>query len=824
MAPKKLDDLLHQYNSVSKNKELEIRYQNATREMFISLLNSLTGSKAVEQSLNAISSLDKFTSLRREIYFTGNKSYNKYIQKKTIGFVFVDGKKISLAEERELPEQKLGKIRHIRFKSRISGVLDDWRIDLTIVKNMDPNAGGIKELRQAMFNDPHPDKFITEGPFEFADRFEIELEYQGHAMLDVADIHFIIDKIDALIDPNISTKQEYQEKLYTVAKHIKADPYLRNFKRDWGLKNLVNQPIELSRKTYTTVLPNITQYYVTDKADGERCVVYISDAESYILTSTKVIPINIKGDITILDAELVKDIVYLFDIIYFAGEKLLKKPFFERVKYFDKAAKLLGKYGDAKPMIGITESLKEIKQMYSRKIRPYDVDGLMLTPANGLYEKMRVYKWKPVNKLSADFLILKPPAKILGIKPFLKKPDHEIYFLFCGIRTEYIRVLKLERAPGYNEMIKGYNGEYVPIQFSPNDDPYAYIYYHPTKHSIQNLHYHIGEFVYKDGKWHLDRMRPDKDVSISTGRYGNDYKTIDMIWQSARDPLTIDDLTNKDLTAGYFAKEKLDFYKAVAGFNSFVKGRLIENFRGAKYIVDGAAGRGQDLFRIADINVATALFIDIDSDAITELNSRKYGMKNEMKIFTWVKDLSLPADKVVAEFKDKYNPPTEGVDGFMINFAIHYIAGDVKQLRNTISIIKGMLRTGGRVIITCFDGGEIFELLKPIEYSKSWDIYEGEVLKYSLRKLYKSASFAHGQQIAVKLPFTGENYYEEPLMDTQLIVKEFEAVGFEYEIFNPFGDYLSQFELANAPMFKNMTPDDKKYVNLYTSMTFYLKK
>lgn len=830
MPIRNLEDLVQEYNSLSNEPELEIRYQKVSRELFSSLVRAIPGSKSVEQSINVIYELDRYSSIRREKYFTGDKSFDKYIRKKTIGFVRIDKgtKKVTLSSETPISPQTMHTAKHMRFKSRLSATVDDWRVDMTIVKEVDPNNTAIiKTLRRDMFTDPHPNKFLEDGPIDIADKYEIEIEYLGDSALTPADINEIVNKVDAFINPNLEEKQEYKEKLYQLAKHLIKKAYLNNFLGRWGFKNLGNKPVELTKRNYVRdVLPNITDYYITDKADGDRCIVHISKDDSYIITAQKIIPIDIYHSLTIIDGELVGGMIYAFDVMYYDGDKLHKHIFEERIKYLPKAVKLLGKLGDIKPMLAISDSLKEIKQMYLRKTRSYPIDGLMFTPKNKSYNDMKVFKWKPLDKLSVDFLIMKPPAKIIGIKPFLNKPNHDIYFLFCGIRTEYLRKLRLEKAPGYNEIIKTTNGQYVPIQFAPSDDPYAYIYYHPNKSALQDLHYHIGEFVYdvKNRNWVLDRMRPDKDVDIAYGYYGNDFKTVDDTWQSLRDPMTIDDLTNSKLNVGYFAREKSEFYKPVAGFNSFVKSRLIENFRDSQYIIDAAAGQGQDLFRLSEAGVKTGLFIDIDQDAITELNSRKYHLKNSMKIHTWVADLSKPTKEIIEEFKSNYNPPVQGADGLMINFAIHYIAGDIKKLKNFIQTVKSMVRVGGRIIITCFDGEIIFNLLKDFDYGKSWDIYENTVLKYSLRKLYRSKSFAHGQTIAVKLPFTGDEYYEEPLMDTHLIIDEFHNAGFEYEIYNPFTAYLSQFESANSKMFNRLTDDDKKYVNLYSALTFYRAK
>lgn len=103
-----------------------------------------------------------------------------------------------------------------------------------------------------------------------------------------------------------------------------------------SLKQVGNQVKALTKNSYIQdVLPNISNYYVTIKADGLRCFLMISEKSIKYITSKKTEYLqihNIFKTSYIFDCELVDDIIYIFDVIEFNSENVSNQTFEQRYK------------------------------------------------------------------------------------------------------------------------------------------------------------------------------------------------------------------------------------------------------------------------------------------------------------------------------------------------------------------------------------------------------------------------------------------------------------------------------------------------------------
>ena len=108
---------------------------------------------------------------------------------------------------------------------------------------------------------------------------------------------------------------QYQSILYEIAKYLKPN-ISHKFRDEYGMKQLSNQVIELNKVTFLADLyPNITNYYITDKIDGKRTILYLTNVNSYAV-SDKLESLDIKvNDICILDTEKYENEYYIFDEI-----------------------------------------------------------------------------------------------------------------------------------------------------------------------------------------------------------------------------------------------------------------------------------------------------------------------------------------------------------------------------------------------------------------------------------------------------------------------------------------------------------------------------
>jgi SAM-dependent methyltransferase len=450
---------------------------------------------------------------------------------------------------------------------------------------------------------------------------------------------------------------------------------------------------------------------------------------------------------------------------------------------------------------------------------------------------MKSWKWKPMTHMSLDFLVKRAPTSLLGVHPYMNRPGHTIMFLFVGIDKQLFDELKLIPVVGYKQLFPQQNmSRNFPIQFSPSDDPFAYIYYHPddSKFSEEDIINNVCEFrrVDIDGNnphWAIMRVRTDRQMELERGNYfGNGFYVAEYTWQNYQNPLRFEDLIisgTEYMDNGYFQEEKASRWLPITSFNSFVKGKLISSFNGSNWLVDMAGGHGQDMFRVSGAHIKNALYLDSDAHALSELITRKHDFQRRIKklntrIFTKRVDLTEDSGKTLQVIKD-IGVPVGSIDIVMCNLAIHYIIGTPANVRNVIHLVNALLKPGGYFFFTAFNGEKIYNMLKDRDV---WEIREGGVLKYSIEKKYKSNAIeSTGQQIGVLLPFSAGKHYVEFLVNFKYISNEFHKNGFVSIKEDDFGALLPEFRKTSERMYDRITENDMEYINLHKYKIFRKK-
>jgi hypothetical protein len=618
-----------------------------------------------------------------------------------------------------------------------------------------------------------------------------------------------------LIGGALESNNNYQEIIYEISKYLK--PHMSNkFKDEYGMKQLTNQVIELNKIIYLNELRDkITDYYITDKIDGKRTILYLSPSQNYAI-SDKLETLTIENkfsDICILDTEAYNGNYYIFDVMVFEGKSLVKEPFKERMKYFDKFTDI--DIIKNKPFIKLNNNFKTQIKEFKKKEDKYETDGLILTPFEGSYDSMKVYKYKPLDHLTVDFLIKKCPDKLLPEKNINSK---NTYLLFCGISKRVFYKLRMNLIKFYVDIFPNINinnlPQYFPIQFEPSSKKDVYYYYDDNN----DLDGEVGEFLYniKTSKWELKRLREDRKIEVKRGNYfGNNYKIAELTWISYENPLVIeeddkDDKDDKDVES-YFQEHDNQLQKASRSYNSFVKSELFKKFKGTKWVIDLASGKGQDLFRYSQFNMENVLFLEIDKIALMELISRKHSFaedknfKSNMNILIQNIDLldsyEENIDKINNVYKDKKT------DLIICNFAFHYLLKNKKSLKNICELINFYLKKNGKFMFTSFDGKKIINLLN--ENNGEWTIKVNNQIKYSIKKKFTGDKMEEiGQKVEVLLPFSNKLYYEEFIVNIETICEEFKKYGIVLETSESFSKYVNFYKGF-------LDFNDRKYVNLY---------
>lgn len=552
-----------------------------------------------------------------------------------------------------------------------------------------------------------------------------------------------------------------------------------------------------------------------------------------------------------------------FDVIMLKGARTAELPFEERINAIPEAVDVAKNFGvldvHPKPFIRLGDtSVKTLQRdfnaMYTREARPYDIDGLIMYMPGQPYADTDIYKWKPLDENSIDFLARRPGKEVLGKKPYIDIPGHTLYFLFVGVSFEMYQRFGLTLCAGYGEIFpehtRGHGrprSDYFPIQFQPTDQPYAFLYYHPNKlpdgSESPRVEGRIIELRLRNGNpagadsfketrapdWELMRVRTDRDEDLQRGRlFGNNYVTGVMGWLNYRHPLTFEMLSTGP--EGYFQTIKQGIYEAPTRFMSHAKQEVMSaHIAGSPFVVDLGAGRGADLNRYRRLQVPNVVMVDKDAAALVEFTRRMVtsrgrdptqrgrgsGPGRSTRFQALQGDFTEPAEDLAARIKALPGFPADGASSVVCNLAAHYAFGSDENIINFAMLCHSILRPGGQLILTLLDGRAVFDLLKTVAVGSSWDARESGVLKYSIRRMYRETKLtSSGQQIGVVLPFSRGEYYTEFLSNIDAVSRIFAKVGLKPMV------TINLCECFGKSFNMKLTDDDKKWLSMFVAVRF----
>jgi len=298
------------------------------------------------QTINFIDSKSKKCSIIKELYFKNSiqdKSKKRFYIKERLHYpVFITLNrqyefKITLCYEKDTAEPNDFNL--TRFKQRFRFEVGEWYIDITFVKILESkDINAIKEIKDKLFTGVNNYSIINDKQFiwSYVDNIELEVEYNSTSALSIDKINNIKNFIYSIISDNeiknnldygkvittfsfddfttVSNLDEHIKKLSIndtknskpnyceitnskdIEDFIKYVHYIINPKSRTTpgktLKSILPNAIEINKKQYfMDVLPNINNFYITDKADGIRSLLYINynniiayDNKLYILT------------------------------------------------------------------------------------------------------------------------------------------------------------------------------------------------------------------------------------------------------------------------------------------------------------------------------------------------------------------------------------------------------------------------------------------------------------------------------------------------------------------------------------------------------------
>ncbi|HEY4480532.1 MAG TPA: hypothetical protein VI821_00355 [Candidatus Paceibacterota bacterium] len=268
-----------------------------------------------------------------------------------------------------------------------------FRYDLTAAITINSVIGNaVLQQRSVLF--PR-DVAITEETFvkyaKFAETFEFEIEFVADRDFrrdDLVEIRELFTNVDANYEKRSAVRGELLAIITRLFPNIDAKSH--NLSYITNVNAITNQVRELTRSDlYDKVLPNIGNYYVTDKADGVRAVGVLSSGRLSVITSD-VAHYNVKTittPMTIVDGELItigKNTrkLYVFDVLMHRSISLIDVPFSSRMIDVEKICAMAPDLLAPKRFKRLTRDTASaiIKETYERKDHDYAIDGLIFTP------------------------------------------------------------------------------------------------------------------------------------------------------------------------------------------------------------------------------------------------------------------------------------------------------------------------------------------------------------------------------------------------------------------------------------------------------------
>jgi hypothetical protein len=834
----KYNDLLIS-NSTEKTKktnvELEIR-KKIPLDLFLEVYNKHKTTPHVLKS--SFSRSDN--NVREESFYVGGERKEKESLIKTkVHSENYKGYTLNISTE-TFTDKSVTDIKYAKIKFRWSfDILPKWIMDLTLTVELNPSymaemvkyylVGQKRTKLEEIFSYIVESKYYLQKSTILSS--DIEFEFVGNDKLKDTDM---VD-IDNLLDSMKSVRDE-DEKSAEIIKKISNLLY-PNRQKITNLKELLYNPVTLDRKIFLDIKQDLSEYTVAPKNDGERAIIIIFKSETVlIVTGTEILVLGKETEIKkeevtyIIDSEFVKseDKIIAFDTLYFR-ENLVDLPnsdYLERFSLLESIEKEVGqKITDLEKNKKYKFSLNNVqkfsdlnKEEFFKIAQIKDTDGIILTHFN---DPRKVYKWKPLEHNTIDFLIVAADNSLLGKYGF-EKTNKKAYILCSGITSEDRKILGLDRHLFEFSQRNKNSDKLEIVPFMSSLDKYSYIWYSDRT----DLDMKIGEFCLVDydtksekktKSWKLVRERPDRDRLVSLGRYyGNYYKVAELTYLYYFNPVLLEQFYTKE--TNYFRTAKKDQYRIMVGFNNFVKENVLYQVKGTSYLVDLSCGKGQDIFRYNSLGVKNLLAVDKDSDAIAELINRKYSLgkpefykynRNQilsLQEYTFIEaricDLSQNTDVIMREL----NPDTKAKFVTM-NLAIHYLLDNKKALIEFSKLVDRLLDVGGTFIFSTFCGEKLITDFTALKKAGKPERIEFKDAKFNITKVENM------DKIDVLHPFS-EEVYRENIVNISEVITQFESLGFVLKQRAYFSEFLTKYRDVSS-----MTEDEKKYVDYYVYVT-----
>jgi len=593
-------------------------------------------------------------------------------------------------------------------------------------------------------------------------------------------------------------------------------------KRNNSISKFGNRPTNLTKNNIHLIQNN---YTCSIKADGIRCFLYYNNKKIYSILhpfESKEIGKTKNKNTYLLDCEYISELdkYYIFDALISENKNITSLSLVKRLSLIPED--LLSKNILIKDILNLknNKNIFKLSEKIIKKKYPYKTDGIVYTPIYEKYNSKNIFKWKPLQEQTVDFLIREETSTNSTKKKFS---------LYVTSINKYVKQnnLKNEKYRKLFPFITQYNSHF-PSLFTPSPTVEIDVKLFKQNGITYGNHKNIVikdntivEFSRENNIWIPHKFRLDKTKgyleNFAKGLYDysrapNGWRTASNIFRYIQDPIPDNIIFGKkELDKKYYLNiKKKGLNLALYGFNNYVKRYLYTTYlKKSDAILDLAGGRGGDFYKILNKDVNYMLHLDIHNNVLSEAKNRlsKMNKKNTNVNF-------LQFD-LTGNNKNKINKlkKVKHFDVITCQFAFHYMCENKKSIDFITQLIADNLKDNGYFMMTGYDGYKIFELLEDTDFIEFE--YQNTVFARIIKKYKKNTFKNYGQKINVYVEKIGLSS-DEYLVNYDYIIKRFKKLGLLSVEEKNFTEFITNYN-------RNLTQKEQEYINLHKCIVFQKK-
>ena len=715
---------------------------------------------------------------------------------------------------------KLGQFNFIRFRQRNSRISVDgvWRYDFTCV--VEREFGNIKEAGKIIR------QIVNDEDVSF-DKYEVEIEYIGKANVYkehdevLASSMKQIEGVAVLVHPDIQFTI-YRGIVYKEIYNLfSGKNYVLKVKNPSSLdftRDLISKPITLQLSNLGTL--EVNKYSVTEKADGERHLLFIDENSKAWLINSRNEVVKIKVSLSgqpknwLIDGEYIEDLHLFaaFDCLIADGKDITEMVLEPRLE----ALSVVKKFKEPKDEDTLKVVVKkfhfgnayEIADKALGSKYSYEIDGLIFTPVEEVYKNKKTFKWKWPEMTTTDFLARRHSVNVEGNKKIVR------FHLYVANTRGLFKKLGLEHEVGYSSLFPNVdeNTNYFPVLFQPREIKDAYVAewfeVDVDKNDIRDntiIELSLNPDAHSPRKrWKFMRTREDKTAEYIKyqSNYGNAWLTAMSNLDATLRPVTELIIRGK-VKAPFFtvvSKEESNIIP-MRKFHNYIKDIMYERYvKDVNWLLEVAAGRFADLGRWSKNKVKNVVAFDMDEEALKEGQMRVDSWDPKRGKLPKIMSIKGDASRDWTCLMEHLKIGEERFDVISMQFAIHFVLESEETFKEFLKNVRKYLKPGGIFMATALDGESLMNLfnVNEIKNGETLDLkkqVKGELKTViSIKKECFCGDLANtGQEIAVFVESIGGYTSKEYMVNFQYVVRLFQQEGFELVELADFEQFYKDF-------------------------------